>query len=305
MPELAVFSPGTISHRFMEGMKDVRGARVTAFITRNPENCRKYAAEYGISTVGTFEEVIRTRRIEGVYISSPTFLHADHIRLCLEHDLHVLCEKPVTVKREEYEILLSLAHQRGLVFMEAQKALYLPAFLEIRSLLEANALGTVHTVRAGFCRNEHLEENAWRRTMPGRGALYDVGCYPLAAIFGLFGTDCEELERKEITEGDLITGGSIRFRKGETDLIAEYSMTEDGFCGLQIHGETGSISCPSFWKADHYELTRNGEKEEIRFIYGSEFAFETQIFIDRIQTRSVTDSWSEEISLRILKTIDR
>ena len=49
----------------------------------------------------------------------------------------------------------------------------------------------------------------------------------------------------------------------------------------------------------------NGEKEEIRFIYGSEFAFETQIFIDRIQTRSVTDSWSEEISLRILKTIDR
>ena len=158
MPELAVFSPGTISHRFMEGMKDVRGARVTAFITRNPENCRKYAAEYGISTVGTFEEVIRTRRIEGVYISSPTFLHADHIRLCLEHDLHVFCEKPVTVKREEYEILLSLAHQRGLVFMEAQKALYLPAFLEIRSLLEANALGTVHTVRA-----DSAEMNIWKK----------------------------------------------------------------------------------------------------------------------------------------------
>ena len=37
MVRICVFGPGNISHRFMKGMAEVKGAEVTAFCNRNAE----------------------------------------------------------------------------------------------------------------------------------------------------------------------------------------------------------------------------------------------------------------------------
>ena len=48
MLKMAVWGPGNISHRIMEGMKHVENAKVTAFCTRNPQKVREFAEAYGV-----------------------------------------------------------------------------------------------------------------------------------------------------------------------------------------------------------------------------------------------------------------
>ena len=122
MIQIAVIGPGNISHRFMEGMKHVSGARVTSFVSRHPDAVAEYAKQYGVEHIGTLEDILLKSGVNAAYISTPNHVHSEQIRFCLERGIHVLCEKPITVTARDYRNLLDLAHERNLVLMEAQKA---------------------------------------------------------------------------------------------------------------------------------------------------------------------------------------
>ena len=67
-----------------------------------------------------------------MYIASPNVFHAPQSRLFLEHDKHVLCEKPATVTAAQARELLALARSRRLVYMEAIMMLHQPARETVR-----------------------------------------------------------------------------------------------------------------------------------------------------------------------------
>ena len=305
MIQIAVIGPGKISHRFMEGMKYVSNARVSAFVSRHPESVSDYAAQYGITAVGSMEDILLKHGIDAVYISSPNHVHKEQITFCLERGIHVLCEKPIVLRADEYRDLLALAHERNLVLMEAQKALYTPTYQAIRRVIQEGTLGTITEAEAGFCRNSNLPETAWRMTEPGKGALYDVGCYPLATLFGLFGCGFRELGRTETFLNDTDVGGIIRLSDGTLPLTVHYSMAEFGLCDLNITGTKGSLFCHEFWKANDFTVTVNEQSKTVSFPFESEFTFEAQRFAERIERGEYVDEEHERISTSVLEILER
>ncbi len=305
MIQIAVIGPGNISHRFMEGMKHLSNARVSAFVSRHPDQVRDYAAEYGVAAVGTAEEILLKNGIDAVYISTPNHVHKEQIAFCLERGIHVLCEKPIVLTVSDYQELLALAHARGLVLMEAQKTLYTPTYQAIRQVVRDGTLGTVTKAEAGFCRKHILPDDAWRMTVPGKGALYDVGCYPLAALFGLFGCGFQELGRSETFHHDTDVGGVIRLSDGTLPIEAHYSMIEDGLCALNITGTKGTLHCHEFWKADSFTVTADGTPETFTFPFESEFSFEARRFAERIERGETADEEQERITSSVLEILER
>lgn len=128
MIQIAIAGPGNISHRFLEGMKDVPDAAVTAFGTRNPERVRAYAEAHHIAKLNSFSNLCQDSAIDALYISTPNDVHYEMIKAALHSGKHVLCEKPITVTAAEYGELRTLAHSKQLVLMEAHKTLYTPVF---------------------------------------------------------------------------------------------------------------------------------------------------------------------------------
>ena len=305
MIEIAVIGPGNISHRFMEGMKHVSNARVSAFVSRHPDQVRDYAAAYGVTAIGSAEDILLNSRIHAVYISTPNHVHKEQIAFCLERGIHVLCEKPIVTNVKDYQDLLALAHEKNLVLMEAQKTLYTPTYQAIKQVIREGTLGKITEAEAGFCRKQNLPDDAWRMTVPGKGALYDVGCYPLAALFGLFGCDFSELGRSETFHHDTDVGGMIRLTNGTLPISAHYSMIEDGLCDLNITGTKGTLACHEFWKAKSYTVTVNGISETFTFPFESEFSFEAQRFAERIERGETVDEEQERISTSVLKILQR
>ena len=217
------------------------------------------------------------------------------IRQALLSGKHVICEKPITVTGKELRELFELAHSKNLVLMEAHKTLYTPTFRSIKEVLQNQGLGTVLEASAGFCRKEVHEDGEWRLHTPGKGALYDVGCYGLAGLFGLFGTDMTVVSTEQNTVSGTDTGGVFHMDCGGIPMTMRYSFEQDGDCDLRIHGSQGTLICRSFWKSDRYRIQSDDGEREYHFPFRSEFTFEAQQFIDRIENGIISDPATESI----------
>ena len=68
--------------------------------------CRQFNLTNGFTDPA---EMLASRPLRGVIISSPHTLHAEHARLCIERNLPVLVEKPVATTAADARSVVSLA----------------------------------------------------------------------------------------------------------------------------------------------------------------------------------------------------
>ena len=77
------------------------GARVY-MAARDLDRAEAFAAQYGFEKAyGSYEALLRDPDVELVYIATPHSHHAEHMKLCIEHGKHVLCEKPLSPSSQE------------------------------------------------------------------------------------------------------------------------------------------------------------------------------------------------------------
>src|SRR5579875_3924436 len=93
------------------------------------------------------EEVYRSD-VDAVVVATPVSTHYAFARAALEHDKHVLVEKPLTTSVAEAEELVSLAQQRQRILMVGHTFEYSPAVNELRKLIRNNDLGRIYCFEA-------------------------------------------------------------------------------------------------------------------------------------------------------------
>lgn len=97
--------------------------------------------------------------IDAVVILTPTDQHFDHVRLCLEHGLPVICEKSLTSTVEESRELASIVHKtQGFLSVIFNYTGY-PMLREIREFIRSGRLGSLHQLNVempqeGFLRTD-------------------------------------------------------------------------------------------------------------------------------------------------------
>ena len=82
--------------------------------------------------------------IQAVCIASPTKMHYEMAKAALEHQKHVLCEKPLTLLREEGLELKKIAEDRGLILMVGHVFLFNAGIIWLKEYIESGQLGRVY-----------------------------------------------------------------------------------------------------------------------------------------------------------------
>ena len=72
--------------------------------------------------------------LDAAIISTPPATHYPIAKDCLEHGLHVLIEKPMTLKSEHAQELIDLAASRGLILMVGHTFEYNSAVLALKGV---------------------------------------------------------------------------------------------------------------------------------------------------------------------------
>lgn len=104
----------------------------------------------GYPTVLTTEDYtdLFKQKLDAAVIATPPSTHHPIAKACLEHGLHVLVEKPLTLSSAHAEELIAMAEKKGLVLMVGHTFEYNAAVHSMKDLIERGDLGQIYYLDA-------------------------------------------------------------------------------------------------------------------------------------------------------------
>jgi predicted dehydrogenase len=86
--------------------------------------------------------------LDAVVISTPPATHFSIAKDCLEHGLHVLVEKPLTLRSQQAKELIDLAHSKDLTLMVGHTFEYNSAVIALKEYIDSGELGDIYYIDA-------------------------------------------------------------------------------------------------------------------------------------------------------------
>jgi predicted dehydrogenase len=181
----------------------------------------------GVPTYSDYGRLLEEAKPDAVVIATPSRFHVEMVRAALERDVHVFCEKPLTLTAADADLLAGLAAERGLVTQVGYHNRFVAAFQEVKRLLDADAIGEVTHVMGEAYGPVVLKPKGktWRSSKSeGGGCLFDYAAHVInlvhwymGAPVGCGGTVLPRIFSSETDDGALST---LYFEDGKTGQIS-------------------------------------------------------------------------------------
>lgn len=299
---IGIIGTGRIAERFIPEAKLVSGVNVQGVYNPHRESAERFADKWEIEVYP--EEKSFYQAVDAVYIATPHETHYDYIKSALEHGKHVLCEKPMVLKREQAEELFSYARTHELILFEGIKTAYCPGFNKLLGVACSGTIGEIRNVEACFTKLEDPASRELKDTLYG-GSLTELGSYVMLPILKLLGEEYEEM-RFDVLRGenglDLFTKISVRYPKAIGTATCGLGVKSEG--RLLVAGTKGYLIAEApWWKTSyfevHYENPSQVEKYSERFL-GDGLRYEISDFLSMINGRNSSEfklTRSESVAL--------
>ncbi|MBP3602589.1 MAG: Gfo/Idh/MocA family oxidoreductase [Lachnospiraceae bacterium] len=281
---IGIIGTGRITGRFLMEAKSVSGINIQGAYNPHKKSTEQFAGRYEINAFETLEELYEKTEI--VYVASPHETHYEYVKDALEHDKHVICEKPFVLKKEQAAELFDIAKQRNKILFEGIKTAYCPGFTKLMDVARSGLVGNIRYVDACFTKLENTESRELTDTKYG-GSFLELGSYCLLPVIKLLGCEYEDISFDSIYGAghiDLFTKASLKFPKGLATVTCGLGVKSEG--RLLIAGTEGYIVAEApWWKTTyfevHYEDASKIEKYSERFL-GDGLRYEISDMLNQI-----------------------
>ena len=234
---------GRIANTLAGTMAQMEDVTLYAVAARELDRARAFAEKYGFRRAyGSYEEMLADPAVELVYIATPHSHHAQHMKLCIDHGKHVLCEKAFTLNAAQAREVAALAREKGVYVAEAIWTRYMPSRQLINEVLASGIIGNVTSLTATLCYPVAYKERCSRPELAG-GALLDVGVYCLNFALMHFGDDIERMEssvRFTDTGVDGQESITLHYRDGKMAVLTAGILSRSDRRGI-FYGDKGYI----------------------------------------------------------------
>ena len=143
-----------------------------------------------IKTYSSYRKLLAEEELDAVFIATPSRFHAEMAKAALDAGLHVFCEKPFCLDAEEGLKLAELAEKKNRVNQVGYHYRFVGTFHELKHLLDAGVLGTLHHIRAEAFGPVVLRPKGrtWRTSKTeGGGCLHDYASHAIDLMNYLVG----------------------------------------------------------------------------------------------------------------------
>ncbi len=232
MVKFGIIGCGRISHRFMQGLKQVDDASLVTAWSRRPETVKQFVDQYGGKACNSLDELLGSD-IDAVYIATLPDSHSAYSIAALKAGKHVLCEKPAAVNLAQLEPVLHLAKTKGLLFMEGMKPPFYPLYKRLKEYLMVDPIGAAGYVRAGSavmdCPPEHPN---YSYDLVG-GSIMQIAPYEAFLALDWLGpmTDIQAMGRFSGKQIDMFSIFQTQHKEGYAQL----------YCGFDLHGKGDAL----------------------------------------------------------------
>lgn len=190
---IAIAGCGAVTARYyLPAMKALHHrARVVGLYDSDTARSRAMSDDFpGAHAVETFEALLALGA-DVVIVASPPIAHAEQAVASLKAGCHVLCEKPMTLSREDATAMADAAkrHERLLAVNMVRR--HFPASRIVGQLVRAGTLGGLRSAsvfEGGAFRWPIRDQSYFTRHESGGGVLADVGTHMIDLLGAWFGT---------------------------------------------------------------------------------------------------------------------
>lgn len=308
-----IIGPGNIAHTFVNDLDYIRSPQqVTAVLGHNTQNTYEFARKFGIPEYYTHpNDFLKDKNIDVAYIASPHPQHFEHALACLENDIPVLCEKPMTINAAQCEELISTAQRKKIFLMEGMWVRFLPSIQQALDMIQADMIGRVTSIRASVSfKAPHESDSRFFSPEAGGGSLLDLGIYPVFLALLVLGKPGSVKAIAKLSKEGVDEACSVLLHyKNGNHAILESSLSSSQQIPAEITGEKGTIRIlnPWFEKASGIELARENEGQVIYPCHweGHGLYFETEEVIKCIANGQVeSELLSHSFSLDMISVLD-
>jgi len=182
----AILGPGRIAEKFADTFRRglVHNASLVAVASHSADRAAAFAGKYGISkSYGDYDSLFQDPGVDIVYIATTNNAHYACCMQAIEAGKHVLCEKPMTMTKNEGVALAQAAKKKNVFLMEAMWTRFLPAVRKVAEWAVEGRIGTPKAASASLCAARDPKE--FRRLYDpvlGGGAAYDLGIYAIQLV---------------------------------------------------------------------------------------------------------------------------
>ncbi|MGI6184292.1 MAG: Gfo/Idh/MocA family protein [Candidatus Fimadaptatus sp.] len=189
MLKIGMVGMGGISHAHVDGWLEIPEAKVICVCDIRPEKADEAAAKTGAKAYYDFDDMLASESFDILDICLPTYLHADFACKALEHDIHVLCEKPISLKREDVARVYGTAKAHGRNVMIAQVVRFWREYEVLKEAYETGKYGKLLSGR--MTRLGSTPKSSWDGWMrdPERSGMvpFDLHIHDLDFMIYAFG----------------------------------------------------------------------------------------------------------------------
>jgi predicted dehydrogenase len=186
---------GGIANSHMKAYKQFDDVEVVAGADLIEGKAADFFAKYDLPNVKCYtdyKQMIAENELDAVSICTYNREHAVPAMYAMQHGLHVLLEKPMTVTLDEAVELCRVEKETGKILSIGFQPRFDPNMQEIGRIVRSGVLGKIYYIQTGGGRRKGIPAQGEKTTFirnetAGIGALGDIGCYSLDMVLNALG----------------------------------------------------------------------------------------------------------------------
>lgn len=240
------------------------------------ERANAFGALYSCAAHNSIENILSSyKNIDVAVVCTPNGLHAQHSIAALNAGMHVLCEKPMAIKKEDCIAMINAAEKNNRKLFVVKQNRYNPPVAAVKKLLDENKLGKIFSVQLNcfWHRGDDYYKDSWhgKKDLDG-GILFTQFSHFIDLLYWMF--------------GDITDVSAITKNLAHTSAI---EFEDSGVALLQFaNGSIGSVhfTINSFKKNMEGSITIFAEKGTIKiggqYLNELEYQCSDSFFIDNL-----------------------
>jgi len=177
---------GNMAQNFASAITETNNSSLVGIASHDKNRIKDFLNKFNyknINTYNNYEDIIKDKSINAIYIATLNNTHFDLIKRCSENNKNILCEKPLTLNYSEAVKVSDYITKNNVVIYEGFAYRSHPQTKIIQEIITYE-LGEVINIQSnfGFKVNKVKPESRLFNKKLGGGAILDIGCYPLSLL---------------------------------------------------------------------------------------------------------------------------
>ena len=160
MLKVGLVGVGGISGAHIPAWQSMEDVELVALCDVRPEQMMRYPE---LRQYTDMDDMLAKEQLDILDICLPTYLHADAAVKAMERGIHVLSEKPVSLKTEDVHRLYETAKRNNVRFMVAQVLRFWPEYVYLKEIYDSGRYGKLLSGR--MARLGHMPGWSWDNWM--------------------------------------------------------------------------------------------------------------------------------------------